>query len=209
MQLSGKIPATEAPLDPVERWAPLVFALVLYGLLCVFLVQAANTFAGYRPGDRWPALLSVFRTWTFLPIHEAGHLLFMLFGRTVMLLGGSFLQIALPLVWFLLALKQRSHVAPFPLFWVGENMMDVSLYVRDAPVRYLPLLGGHKSRHDWYNILSGWNALDSAEILADIGYVFGMIICVGAIGTGLFLGFYSFFRPKPVNVLPKDKETDE
>jgi hypothetical protein len=117
-----------------------------------------------------------------------------------MYLGGSFWQIMFPLLWFLIALKQRSHVAPFPLFWVGENMMDVSLYIRDAPVRQLPLLGGHKVGHDWFNLLSMWNLLDSAEIFSDLVFYSGIIICVGAIGAGIYLAFFSFFRFQ--NALP-------
>lgn len=89
-------------------------------------------------------------------------------------------------------------------------MMDVSLYIRDAPVRHLPLLGGHKSRHDWYNLLSDWNALDSAESLADLMYYSGVIMCFGAIGAGIFLAFWSFFRPKPVlQVLTSGKGTEK
>ena len=184
--------------DRLERSISLIFNIVVYALLGVFFYQAAGTFSEYRPGQRWPLLLSFFRMWTFLPIHEAGHFMFKFFGRTLYILGGSFWQIALPLVWFLVALKKRSYIAPFALFWVGENFMDVSLYIRDAPFRWLPLLGGHASRHDWYNLLSDFDMLDSAETFANISYYAGATVCLGAIGAGLYLAATSFLRPEPV-----------
>lgn len=107
-----------------ELWIPLSLKLTVYLWLTYFLYQAATTFYEYQPGQSWPFMLSIFRTFTFLPIHEAGHFLFMFFGRTLHILGGSFWQIMFVALWFVIGLRQRSHVAPFPLFWVGENMMD-------------------------------------------------------------------------------------
>ena len=183
------------PPDPIERWVPLALKLLVYGWLSYFFYQAIITFDDYTAGKQWPFLLSMFRMWTFLPMHEAGHLIFILFGRTLNILGGSFWQIMFPALWFAIALKQRSHVAPFALFWVGENMMDVSLYMRDAPWRLLPLLGGHKSGHDWYNLFTMWDLMDSAELFADLFFLGGILICVGAIGAGVFLAVRSFFAP--------------
>ncbi len=182
-------------LDPVERYVPLLLKLGVYAALGLVLYQAATCFAAFVPGRPWPLLLTVLRTFIFLPLHEGGHVLFIFFGRTLYTLGGSFWQIMFPLLWFLIALRQGSHVAPFALFWTGENMLDVSLYIRDAPVRHLPLLGGHRSGHDWYNLLSQWNIIDSADSIADLMYYGGLIICLGAIAAGVILAFRSFLLP--------------
>ena len=190
--------------DPLERWVPLSLKLALYGFLSYYFYQAAETFIEYRPLQHWPMLLSTFRMFTFLPIHEAGHLFFSFFGRTTMILGGSIMQVGLMFIWFLIALRERSHVAPFPLYWVGINLMDVSLYVRDAQFRALPLLGGDSSGHDWYNLLTNWNALDSAGTLADVLYLSGIIIAGGGIASGVVLAFTRFVRsPLPPIPLPK------
>ena len=187
------------PSDPIERLIPFALKLLMYGWLCYFFYQAVITYDDYTAGKQWPFMLSMFRMWTFLPMHEAGHFLFALFGRTLTILGGSFWQIMFPLLWFLIALKQRSHVAPFALFWAGENMMDVSLYMRDAPWRLLPLLGGHKSGHDWYNLFTMWDAMDSAETFADMFFYGGILICLCAIGAGVFLAVRSFVASsKPI-----------
>jgi len=181
-------------LDPAERYIPLILKLCVYCFLTFFFFQAATSFIIYHPGQYWPGLLSVVRTFIFLPLHEGGHFLFMFFGRTLYILGGSFWQVMFPLLWFLIALKQRSQVAPFALFWVGENLMDVSLYIRDAAYRALPLLGGDSSGHDWYNLLSDWNAVDSADTIGDIVYYGGFAISVGAIVTGIVWAFVVFSR---------------
>ena len=118
----------------------------------------------------------------------------MFLGRTLYVLGGSFWQIVFPLLWFIIALRQRSQVFPFPLFWTGENMMDVSLYVRDAPGRMLPLLGGDKSGHDWHYLLSTWGCMDDAGTIADIMYYGGVAVCIAAIGTGFVMAVIAFAR---------------
>ena len=105
-----------------------------------------------------------------------------------------------PLLWFLIALRQRSQVAPFPLFWTGENMMDVSLYMRDAPIRALPLLGGHASGHDWYNLFTMWDMLDSAEDIADAMYWGGVFVCGAAITAGVIWAIVAF--KTEVEILP-------
>ena len=195
------IPQNNQP-DPIVRWTLLGLRGGVYLWLTYFLYQAATTFASYTPGQGWPFLLGMFRMWTFLPIHEAGHLFFSPFGTVIMFLGGSILQILLPLLWFVVALRQRSTVAPFPLFWVGENIMDVSLYIRDAQLRQLPLLGGHKSGHDWFNILSRWDLLPSAEPIADAAYILGILVSISAIVAGCTLAVRSFLHPAP-EVLPE------
>lgn len=168
--------------------------MAVYAFLIVIFYQAADAFDEYTFGKSWPGLLNVIRTFTFLPIHEAGHFLFGFAGRTIMLLAGSGFQILLPLLWCAVAASQRSQTAPFALFWVGENCMDVSLYIRDAQHRALPLLGGSSTGHDWYNLLSGWDALGSAEGIADIVYYSGMSICLAAIVLGLILALITYVR---------------
>ena len=200
---SQKYVLAQRRLDPIERYAPLFFKLSVYGFLSVFFYQAAITFYEYQPGMHWPSFLSIFHTFTFLPLHEGGHFLFSFFGRTLYILGGSFWQIMFPLLWFLIAAKQRSNIATFASFWVGENIMDVSLYVRDAQFRALPLLGGHSSGHDWVNLLTQWDAMGSAGLIADIMYFGGFVICIGSIVTGIVLAFVACFNPNPIQAIPK------
>jgi len=65
----------------------------------------------------------------------------------------------------------------------------------------LPLLGGDSSGHDWYNLLSDWNMVDSADSIADIVYYLGFAVSVGAIITGIVWAFVVFSRTQyvPIN----------
>lgn len=193
------LPRADLP-DPSVSRALLAARCALYCWLSYVLYQASIAFLSYTPGTAWPFLLSMIRMWTFLPIHEAGHLFFMPFGTVMMFLGGSLLQVLLPAAWFALALRQRSTVAPFPLFWTGENIMDVSLYLRDAPVRQLPLLGGHKSGHDWFNILSRWDLLGAAGPIADVLYILGLLVSAAAVAAGLTLAVRAYRNPPPETI---------
>ncbi len=187
-------PTPSPYVDPIETYVPLFLKLAAYGFLVVIFFQATDAFAEYTPGKAWPGLLNVIRTFTFLPIHEAGHFFFGFAGRTVMLLAGSGFQILIPFVWCVVATGQRSQTAPVALFWVGENCMDVSLYIRDAQYRALPLLGGSSTGHDWYNLLRGWDALGSADTIADIVFYTGMAISLAAIVTGVAMAVYMYAR---------------
>ncbi len=193
-------------MDPLERYVPLAVKGVAYLILVVYLIQAADAFSEVAPGRSWPFLLAAIRNGIFLFIHEGGHFLFIFFGETLSILGGSFWQIVFPLLSFLIAARRRSHfVAPFALFWVGTNMMDVSLYMRDAPLRLLLLLGGHKSRHDWWNLFRRWEMLDSAGTFADIFYFLGLFVSIVAIGGGVYLAIHRFLNPIPYKI-PVDEE---
>jgi hypothetical protein len=118
-----------------------------------------------------------------LAIHETGHLVFAPFGELMGFLGGTVLQLALP-VAFVVYFWRRSdkHAATVALWWVAQNCWNVSVYVRDARAQALPLVGG--GEHDWAYILGrlGWLRYDQA-IALDIRVV-GAAIYVYAVAAG-------------------------
>lgn len=168
--------------------------LVFYSLLTVVMIQAL----GYYWQDSlkpMPRLLWVFRT-IEVYLHEGGHFISSPFGETLMIFGGSFWQIMLPLLLFGFAVFERSRLAPFPLFYAGLCAMDVSYYARDAMFRIQPLIGGmHKNMHDWFRLAIRWELHDDIETIADILYYTGAMFCLGAIGAGFFIALRSYFRP--------------
>lgn len=191
---AAKIPAQ--PLDPLERFIPLGLKLALFLFCVLMLYQALDVFIYLTPRPQLPAPLSFIRMFIFLPMHEGGHMLFFWLGRTMSILGGSFWQIMFPLLSFAIALRQHSTViGPFALFWTGVNMMDVSLYMRDAPHRILPLLGGHKSGHDWWNLFRTWDMMDSAETIADLMYFGGVFVSGISIMAGIGFAGYYYINP--------------
>ena len=122
-----------------------------------------------------------------LPFHEAGHVLFMPFGRFMTTLGGSLMQIVVPLVCAgVLLVKTRDQFgASVATWWCGENFLDLAPYIDDARSLQLVLLGGYTGAevegHDWEAILTrlGWLHLDHA--LARGARVAGLLVMVAAL----------------------------
>jgi Zn-dependent membrane protease YugP len=105
-----------------------------------------------------------------LVIHEAGHAVFSIFGRFIYTLGGTLMQIILPsiIVWYFLINRYLTGTQ-FGLLWLGQNLVNISVYAADARARILPLLGGNKVYHDWNWILSKTGLL---EYDSEVGIIF-------------------------------------
>lgn len=177
----------------------MVLELIFYAFLAYVFYLAANQLKDEASFFRVRSIILFFFHTMFLYLHEGGHFLFSLFGRTLYILGGSFWQIMFPLLVFLFALRDRSRIAPFPLFLTGFSLMDVSLYIRDAPFRRLPLITRDKSGHDWANLLGGWRMLDSAETLADLTYFLGFFVALSALVAGFYIALRLPLRPRVVS----------
>ena len=186
------------PPEKLARTIPYV-EIVFYLFFTYVLFLAADRFADVMSYRQPSVIIFVFHA-MFLYIHEGGHFLFSFFGRTLHILGGSFWQVMFPFLSFAIAVRDRSHIASVSLFLTGYSLMDVSVYIRDAQARALPLLGGDRSRHDWHNLLSDWGMLDSSQILADLAYYGGMLACVCAIGAGFYFAYQSYVTGEPVLV---------
>lgn len=103
-----------------------------------------------------------------LIIHEAGHAFFLFFGDFMHAAGGTLMQLLLPslLVWHFWRHAYRFGTQ-VSLFWLGHNLINISVYAADARARRLPLLGN--GAHDWHYMLGrlGWLEHDAA-----VGYLF-------------------------------------
>ncbi len=96
-----------------------------------------------------------------LVIHEAGHFFFMFFGRFIYTAGGTLMQIILPsiIAWYFFRNLYRPGVQ-VSLLWLGQNLINISVYAADAQARQLRLLGGNKAYHDWHYMLGELNILN-------------------------------------------------
>lgn len=105
-----------------------------------------------------------------LVIHEAGHFFFSILGKFVYTFGGTLMQIILPsiIVSFFFRNNYRTGVQ-FALLWLGQNLINISVYAADARARKLPLLGGNKVYHDWHYLLGEMGILEYDQI---VGYIF-------------------------------------
>ena len=133
----------------------------------------------FESGDRIPVL-----TYVNLGIHEFGHFVTYAFPDLFMALMGSMAQLAAPLalaVYFFL-FRDDWLAAGLCLAWGATSAVEVAIYVADAPVEELQLIGGS---HDWAFILGpdGYDAIEKAEPLADTIRAVGLV----TIFTGLAL----------------------
>ena len=126
-----------------------------------------------------------------LYIHEAGHLLFSIFGTAMMIMGGSLMQILAPLAWFIVALWEGSSLKDSALVFTGISIVDVSIYVKDAGMLQLPLIGGlSKSHHDWANMMNDWGLIESSYAFGEAMFWTGMIVG----GYGIYSGVKNSFE---------------
>ena len=136
------------------------------------------------------ALLAAQVSWSFidninLPVHETGHLVFAAFGDTMQLLGGTVLQLLLPLAIAAYFTAHRDeHAASVAIWWVGQNFMNVSTYMADAQPMSLSLLGG--GDHDWSMLFAEWGVLSHATQYAQLAHGFGFLVMLVATVWGLF-----------------------
>ena len=132
-----------------------------------------------------------------LPIHEAGHIIFGFLGEFIQYLGGSLMQLLMPLVvLFAFLIKNRDAFgASLALWWFGQNFLDLSPYINDARDQVIILLGGVTGQeapgyHDWNYLLGrlGWLRYD--HLLARLSHNAGGIIIL----TALIWGGYILYR---------------
>ncbi len=133
--------------------------------------------------------LSIRGTYTFLDfidllIHEPGHLLFSLFGQFIQFLGGTLMQILLPLaIAVIFFFNRQKYWAQIFLFWLGHNLINISVYVDDANKMKLHIIGG---AHDWNWILNKIGLIEYAEEI-------GIFFVVVAIMTFIIMFFVPYF----------------
>jgi hypothetical protein len=168
VELLGGDPQAAQHYSPTERrWRiALTVVLAVYGWLCLL-----------SPGAyRWLDSLD-------LAIHETGHLVFAFGGETLNVLGGTLFQLIIPAA-FAVALWRRGdrHGATVPLWWLGQNCWNISVYVRDARAQELPLVGG--GEHDWAFLLdrAGW--LERDQGIGGAVYLAGVVLYAVAIVSG-------------------------
>ena len=123
-----------------------------------------------------------------LLIHEGGHGVFKIFGKFIYTLGGTLMQIIIPSMFIIYYLiKRKKFGTQIFLVWLGENLMNISVYAADARAQKLPLLGGNKVYHDWTWLLSQTGLLEQDQLVGNIFYGTGILMFLIALLLPLFL----------------------
>jgi hypothetical protein len=138
--------------DDFKKWIPSIIILPI----CIYLVLNRGNYGLIDNAD--------------LVIHEAGHFFFKFFGKFIYTAGGTLMQIILPsiIVFYFLRNMYRLGVQ-ISLLWLGQNLINISVYAADAQARKLPLLGGSSVYHDWHYMLGEIGLLDYSS---EVGYFF-------------------------------------
>lgn len=152
---------------PERRWrTALTLVLAAYGWLCL---RAPGTY-------RWLDSLD-------LAIHESGHLVFGFDGEVLTLLGGTLFQLIVPAAFAVALWRQGDrHGATVPLWWLGQNCWNISVYVKDAQAQELPLVGG--GEHDWAVLLDHWGWLERDQALGRAVFLVGVVLYLAALVAG-------------------------
>lgn len=107
-----------------------------------------------------------------LVVHEAGHAFFGWFGSTLGIMGGTLMQLLVPLLlctWFFW--QRQTTGAAFCAFVFFENFLYVATYMADARARALPLvtLGDpDNAEHDFFHIFSQFGVLQHDTQIAAV-----------------------------------------
>jgi hypothetical protein len=121
-----------------------------------------------------------------LPFHEAGHVLFSPFGAFMTSLGGSLLQVAVPVTCAVSFARREDWFATCVCtWWAGQNLVDLGPYIADARALQLILLGGYTGAevegHDWEAILATLGLLQSDRAIGMAAHVLGSAVMAGAV----------------------------
>lgn len=137
-----------------------------------------------------------------LVFHEAGHVIFRLFGSFMSVLGGSLLQLFVPLIVMLAFIfKHRDNfAASIGLWWLSQSMMDLVPYISDARAQEMWLLGGVRGKdmpgiHDWNNILSRLGLLEYDQVLSTLL----MVLAIGLMLLSFIWGTWLLKRMHKLN----------
>jgi hypothetical protein len=173
--------------EPTETWTAWAAARLAWWRVPVLAWLALVAVGHLRDRDgSYGSLVGGF----LFGAHEFGHLVFFIFGETLGLLGGSLMQLLVPLG--ALALMWRAGD------WFGmactaclmaASHGHLAVYIADARALQLDLVsftpdgGGH----DWAELLSAWGLLRQDLAIARLVRGLGWLWWAAGVGGGLWL----------------------
>ncbi len=128
-----------------------------------------------------------------LPIHEAGHVFFRIFGEFMMILGGSLFQLLLPfgIAVAFIVMRRDNFGAAICIWWTSVSLVDLSPYIYDALHPQLILIGGltgaEDGPHDWIYLLNTLGQLQHAQFWGGLAHFFGGVAMFIALVWGAII----------------------
>lgn len=142
----------------------------------------------YRTGEMGGSFLHR----PLLVFHEAGHVIFMVLGEWMTVLGGTLGQLLMPLILGgALLLKNRDPFgAAVGLWFLGVSLLDVAPYMYDALHPQLMLLSGttgEEGGHDWIYLFSSLGLLARSQMIGGLVHSLGAVTVLVALAWGAWL----------------------
>jgi hypothetical protein len=131
--------------------------------------------------------------WHFLDgvnllFHEGGHMVFLPFGTTLHMLGGTIGQLFFPAACvFHFWRQERRFEAWICGIWLAESTMYMAEYLGDAKAMALPLVGG--DTHDWHWILGRLGLVDWCTPISFVIHFFASLGAIACLGMAAALAF--------------------
>jgi hypothetical protein len=168
-------------------------ALLARAALVALLAVWTWRFASH-PLNQWVISSSFLHT-VNLVFHEAGHIVFMPFGQFMTSLGGSLLQVIVPVVCAAAFWRQENVFATaVAAWWAGQNLVDLGPYIADARALEIVLLGGatggEVEGHDWEAILTSLGWLGHDRQLGMAAHVAGSILMVASLVAAAWVAWH-------------------
>jgi len=133
-----------------------------------------------------------------LLIHEGGHGIFKIFGKYIHAIGGTLAQILIPGMFVVFYFINKKKIpAQISLVWLGQNLINISIYASDARAQRLPLLGGKKVYHDWTYLLGETGLLNFDKEVGIFFYSLAIITFLTALVMPLLIKSY---KPAKINL---------
>jgi hypothetical protein len=181
-RLVASLSHVPAKVDNTRFWGR-VALLVLFAIWGVRLIAL-----DYRDGE----MNTSFLHGPLLVFHEAGHVVFRLFGEFMMFLGGTLGQLIMPafLAGALLIKNRDPFGASVGLWLLGVSLLDVAPYVYDALQPQLMLLSGttgEEGGHDWIYLLKTMGLLARAHGLGSFIHKLGSVVVLLSLGWGGYI----------------------
>jgi hypothetical protein len=177
---------TDVLLKPMDKMDKPTF----YGRCIVFALLALWSWFLFGYDYRIGEIGGSFMHNILLPIHEAGHVLFMPFGNFMSILGGSLFQLLLPfgigIAFF--RINKDNFGAAIGMWWGSVSLLDLAPYIYDAHHPQLILLGGQTGDdgpHDWIYLLRVLGQLQNAQGWGTFVHALGGILMFVALSWAM------------------------
>jgi len=177
--------------EDIDGWCAESNWLVRTPVLLLILHQAYQ-----QIGD--PYYAGLFSALDF-GIHELGHVVFSPLGEFMSILGGSFWQLAAPVLSAVMFFRQRDYFAiSVCAMWLGISLYRMAVYMEDARTMQLPLLGvgGGEAYHDWNYLFTDFRVLQWDYRIAIATRNVGKLFLVFAVITSAWM-LWKMFRSTP------------